>query len=59
MGQLRQKMMEDMQLHGLARTTRKTYIGVLRQAAKYFWKSPADINHGRAMERVFSISCQR
>ena len=43
MGQLSQKMMEDMQLRGLARTTRKTYINVLRQVAKNFWKSPADI----------------
>lgn len=43
MGELRQKMKEDMQLRGLARTTRKTYIYVLRQAAKHFWKSPADI----------------
>ena len=43
MGELRQKMDEDMQLQGLARKTRKTYIYVLRQAARHFWKSPAEI----------------
>jgi len=42
MGQMRQKMMEDIQLHGLARSTRKTYIHVLKQVSRHFWKpSPA------------------
>lgn len=45
MGQLRQKMMEDMQLHGLARSTRKTYILMLKQAARHFWKSPDQITN--------------
>ena len=43
MGELRQRMNEDMKLHGLARKTQKTYICVLRQASKNFWKLPADI----------------
>lgn len=45
MGQLRKKMMEDMQLHGLARSTRKTYIHVLKQAARHFWKPPDAITN--------------
>ncbi|RUM45183.1 MAG: hypothetical protein DSY80_03640 [Desulfocapsa sp.] len=43
MGELRQKFNEDMQLHGLAPSTRESYTGVLLQASRHFWRSPADI----------------
>lgn len=34
-----------MQLHGLARSTRKTYILMLKQAARHCWKSPDQITN--------------
>lgn len=43
MTQLRQRMIEDMQLRGLAETTQETYVGVVRRLAKHYGKSPADI----------------
>ena len=33
---LRQKMIEDMQLHGFAERTQKSYMHVVRQLAEYY-----------------------
>ena len=41
---LRQKMIEDMQLHGFAERTQKSYMQVVRQLAEYYGKSPDQIN---------------
>ncbi len=41
---LREKMVEDMQLRGLAERTQKAYVGVVRQLAKYYGKSPDKID---------------
>lgn len=38
---LRQQMMEDMVLHGLAVRTRETYVYVIVKLAKFYGKSPA------------------
>ncbi|MBF0547734.1 MAG: phage integrase N-terminal SAM-like domain-containing protein [Candidatus Riflebacteria bacterium] len=37
---LRQRMVENMQLHGHAPKTQKAYICVARQLAKFYKKSP-------------------
>jgi len=41
---LRQKMLEDMQLHGFAARTQEAYLLAVRQLAKYYHKSPDQIN---------------
>ena len=41
---LRQKMIEDMQLHGFAERTKDSYLRVVRQLAAYFNKSPDQIS---------------
>jgi site-specific recombinase XerD len=41
---LRQKMIEDMQLRGLAARTQEAYLLAVRQLAKHYQKSPDQIN---------------
>lgn len=41
---LRQKMLEDMQLHGLAARTQESYLRVVRQLAAHYHKPPDQIN---------------
>lgn len=41
---LRQRMIEDMQLRGLARQTQEAYVSAVRQLAEYYGKSPAEIS---------------
>jgi len=43
---LRQKMIEDMQLHGFAERTQKSYMQVVRQLAEYYNKPPDQISEG-------------
>jgi len=47
---LRQKMIEDLQIRGMAKTTEETYVAVVAQFARRFGKSPAELNceHVRA-----------
>jgi integrase/recombinase XerD len=37
---LRQRMLEDMQIRGLAPKTQHAYVRAVRQVAEYFGKSP-------------------
>lgn len=41
---LRQRMIEDMQLHGLAEGTQELYVGAVRRLAKYYGKPPDQIS---------------
>ena len=41
---LRQKMVEDMQLRGLAETTQESYARAVQQLAEYYGKSPEYIS---------------
>ena len=43
MTQLRQRMIEDLQLRGLAPKTQEAYLRAVRQLAEHFDKSPADL----------------
>src|SRR5262245_52943003 len=43
---LRQKMIEDMQLRGLAERTQTSYVAAVRGLAEYYGKSPAELNEG-------------
>jgi len=44
MNALRQKMIEDMQLHGFAERTQEAYLLAVRQLAKHYHKAPDQIN---------------
>ena len=44
MSVLRQKMIEDMQLHGFAERTQEAYLSAVRQLAKHYRKPPDQIN---------------
>lgn len=37
---LRQKMIEDMQLHGMSSRTQDIYLSVVKRLAEYYHKSP-------------------
>jgi integrase/recombinase XerD len=43
MSAIRQRMLEDMQLHGYAAKTQEAYVGAVRGLAKYYKRSPAEI----------------
>jgi len=43
MSVIRQRMIEDMQLHGYAAKTQEAYVGAVRGLAKYYRRSPEDI----------------
>ena len=43
MSVIRQRMIEDMQLHGYAAKTQEAYVGAVRGLAKYYKRSPEDI----------------
>ncbi len=45
---LRQRMLEDMQLRGLAPKTQEAYVGAVAQLAKYCGKSPELLTRRRA-----------
>ncbi len=40
---LRQKMLEDMQLHGLSKRTQQSYVWAVRGLADYYHRSPAEL----------------
>jgi integrase/recombinase XerD len=44
MSALREKMVEDMQLHGFAVRTQEAYLSAVRQLAKHYHKPPDQIN---------------
>jgi integrase/recombinase XerD len=43
MSVIRQRMIEDMQLHGYAAKTQEAYVGAVRGLAKYYKRSPEEI----------------
>lgn len=47
---LQQRLLEDMQLAGLAESTQKNYLAVIRQVGDYF-KTPPEILTERQIER--------
>lgn len=50
MTQLRQRMIEDLQLRGFAPKTQEAYLRAVRQLAEHFDKSPADLTEGDLRE---------
>jgi site-specific recombinase XerD len=41
---LRQRMIEDMRLRGLASTTQRSYVHYVAEYAKFFWRSPDELD---------------
>jgi len=66
MTQLRQRMIEDLQLRGFAPKTQEAYLRAVRQLAEHFKKSPEDITeedlrqyflHLKNVKRVSRSTC--
>ena len=55
---LRQKMIEDMQLHGFAERTQESYLLAVRQLAKHY-QQVARPDQRRRTAPVFSVSEER
>ena len=58
MSVIRQRMIEDMQLHGYAAKTQTAYVGAVRGLAKYYKRNPEDITGGRS-PGLFSLAGER
>ena len=56
---LRQKMIEDMQLNGLAARTQESYLLAVRQLARHYRKSPDQINEEELREYFLFLKNDR
>jgi integrase/recombinase XerD len=56
---LRQKMIEDMQLRGLAGRTQEAYLRAADGLAKYFGKSPAELSEAELREYLLYLKNDR
>ena len=50
---LRQRMIEDMQLHGFSVRTQDSYLSAVRQLAKHYQKSPDRIDEDELAEKTW------
>lgn len=53
---LRQKLIEDMQLHGLSIRTQEVYVAAVRQLAEYYGKSPDQISEEELRQYFLYLS---
>jgi integrase/recombinase XerD len=56
---LRQKMIEDMQLRGLAGRTQEAYLRAADGLAKYFGKSPAELSEAELRQYLLYLKNDR
>ena len=56
---LRQKMIEDMQLRGLAERTQQSYVAAVRKLAEYYGKSPAELNEAELREYLLYLKNEK
>ncbi len=56
---LRQKMIEDMQLRGLAKRTQQSYVGAVKGLAQYYGKSPSEVSDGEVREYLLYLKNER
>jgi site-specific recombinase XerD len=59
MNVLRQKMIEDMQLHGFAERTQEAYLHAVRQLAKHYQKSPDQIEETELRQYFLFLKNER
>ncbi len=56
---LYQRMLEDMQLRGLATTTQRSYLHYVTEYARHFWKSPSDLDLDAVRQWILYLTEQR
>ena len=56
---LRQKMIEDMQLRGLAARTQQSYVAAVRGLAEYYGKSPADLSEAELRQYLLYLKNEK
>ncbi len=59
MTELRRRMMEDMQLYGLAPTTQKAYVQAVRGLAKHYHRSPDQISEPEVRQFLIYLAKRR
>lgn len=56
---LRQKMIEDMQLRGLAVRTQESYVGAVKGLAQYYGKSPSELSDGELRQYLLYLKNEK
>ncbi len=56
---LRQKMIEDMQLRGLAVRTQQSYVGAVKGLAQYYGKSPKKVGDGEVRQYLLYLKNEK
>ena len=56
---LRQKMIEDMQLRGLAARTQQSYVAAVEGLAKYHGQSPAELSEKELREYLLYLKNEK
>ena len=59
MTELRRRVIEDMQLHGLAESTQRTYVNAIRELAKHFHRSPDKLAEGDIRQYFYYLTNTR
>ncbi len=59
MSALRARMIEDMQLRGLAKRTQESYVRAVRQLAEYYDRSPAELSNAEIRAYFLYLSNER
>ncbi len=54
---LRERMIEDMQLRGLAERTQDSYVRSVRQLAQYYGKSPEEVSEEELRQYFLYLAC--
>lgn len=54
---LRQRIIEDMQLRGLAARTQQSYVAAVEGLARYWNKSPAELNEEQLRQYLLYCFC--
>ena len=57
--QLREQMVQDMELGGYSDATRRLYVSAVLELAAYFKKSPADVTRDQLREYVVYLRTER
>jgi integrase/recombinase XerD len=57
--QIREQMLQDMELGGYSAETRRQYVSAVRELAGYFGSSPAEISRDQLREYVVYLRTQR
>jgi site-specific recombinase XerD len=56
---LRQKMIEDMQLRGLAERTQQSYVAAVRGLAEYYSKSPEQVSESELRQYLLYLKNEK